>query len=54
MPDAELAAMQFMQVCQATLFQPYIFQARPAPAPAEIARVVDSGVRMFLAGYRAR
>ena len=53
MPDAELAAMQFMQVCQATLFQPYIFQARPAPAPADIARVVDSGVRMFLAAYRS-
>ncbi len=52
--DCHLAAAQFMQVCQATLFQPYIFQAQPAPAPAEIARVVDSGVRMFLAMYRVR
>ena len=52
MPDAELAAMQFMMVCQATLFQPYIFQARPAPAPAEIDHVVESGVRMFLAAYQ--
>ncbi len=54
MPDAELAAMQFMMVCQATLFQPYIFQARLAPAPDEIARVVDSGVRMFMAAYRVQ
>lgn len=51
--DPELAAMQFMQVCQATLFQPYIFQAAPAPSPEDIARVVESGTRMFLAAYRA-
>lgn len=51
--DCNLAAAQFMQVCQATLFQPYIFQAKPAPAPAEISRVVDSAVRMFVAMYGA-
>jgi len=28
--DCELAATQFMQMCQATLFQPFIFQAAPA------------------------
>src|SRR5882762_8286532 len=32
--DSELAAAQFMQMCQATLFQPFIFQASPAPSAA--------------------
>lgn len=52
--DCELAAMQFMMMCQATLFQPYIFQVKPAPTPAEIRTVVDSATRVFLAGYRAK
>lgn len=50
--DASLAASQFMMCCQATLFMPFIFQAKPAPSPAEIATVVGSAVRMFLATYR--
>lgn len=50
--NTELAAMQFMMMCQATLFQPYIFQAKPAPTPAQIATVVESATRVFLAGYR--
>jgi hypothetical protein len=49
--NCELAAAQFMQMCQATLFQPYIFQAKPAPSPEQIATVVDSATRMFLANY---
>lgn len=52
--DTELAAMQFMMMCQATLFQPYIFQAKPAPTPAQITTVVESATRMFLAGYRVK
>src|SRR3981189_2726299 len=52
--DCELAATQFMQMCQATLFQPFIFQAAPAPSTERIARVVDSAIRMFLAAYQAR
>ncbi len=52
--DCELAAMQFMMMCQATLFQPYIFQAKPAPTPAQITTVVESATRMFLAGYRPK
>lgn len=52
--DCELAAAQFMMMCQATLFQPYIFQAKPAPTPARIATVVESATRVFLAGFRAR
>ena len=53
-PDCQLAASQFMQMCQASLFLPFIFQAAPSPSPERIARVVESAVQMFLAGYRAR
>jgi len=52
--DCELAATQFMQMCQATLFQPFIFQAAPAPSAEQIAHVVDSATRMFLAAYQAK
>jgi hypothetical protein len=49
--DCQLAAMQFMQMCQASLFMPFIFQAAPAPSTERIAQVVGSATRMFLAGY---
>ena len=52
--DCELAATQFMQMCQATLFQPFIFQAAPAPSVARIAHVVKSATRIFLAAYRVK
>jgi AcrR family transcriptional regulator len=52
--DCHLAASQFMQMCQASLFLPFIFQAAPAPSPEQIAKVVDSATRMFLAAYRAK
>ena len=52
--DCELAATQFMQMCQATLFQPFIFQAAPAPSAARIAHVVKSATRIFLAAYQAK
>ena len=42
-----------MQMCQATLFLPFIFQAAPAPSAEHIAQVVDSATRMFLAAYRS-
>jgi AcrR family transcriptional regulator len=50
--NTELAAAQFMMSCQATLFQPFIFQAKPTPTREEIDKVIDSAVRMFLAAYR--
>lgn len=50
--DCELAAAQFMQMCQATLFLPFVFQAEPAPSPERIARVVDSATVLFLGTYR--
>ena len=53
-PDCQLAASQFMQMCQASLFMPFIFQAAPAPSTERIAQVVESATRMFLAGYRAK
>jgi AcrR family transcriptional regulator len=52
--DCTLAAAQFMQMCQATLFLPFVFQAEPAPSAERIARVVDSATRVFLTTYRAR
>jgi AcrR family transcriptional regulator len=52
--DCELAATQFMQLCQASLFMPFIFQAAPAPSAEQIAQVVESATRMFLAGYQAK
>lgn len=52
--DTQLAAAQFMMMCQATLFQPYIFQAKPAPTTTQIETVVKSAMHLFLAGYRPR
>ena len=49
--DIPLAATQFTQMCQATLFQPFIFQAAPAPSPRRIKEVVESATRMFLSAY---
>ena len=52
--DCGLAAAQFLQMCQATLFLPFVFQAEPAPSAERIARVVDSATRLFLQTYRAK
>jgi AcrR family transcriptional regulator len=52
--DCQLAATQFMQMCQASLFMPFIFQAAPAPSSERIAQVVKSATRIFLAGYQAK
>src|SRR5450755_3749776 len=53
-PDCQLAASQFMQVCQASLFLRFIFQAAPPPSAERIAEVVESATQMFLAAYRAK
>jgi AcrR family transcriptional regulator len=52
--DAKLAASQFMMMCQASLFLPFIFQAAPPPSTERIGEVVESAVQMFLAGYQAK
>jgi AcrR family transcriptional regulator len=49
--DVPLAATQFTQMCQASLFQPFIFQAAPAPSPERIRHVIASATRTFLAAY---
>jgi AcrR family transcriptional regulator len=52
--DCELAATQFMQLCQASLFMPFVFQAAPAPSAERITEVVESATRMFLAAYQKK
>ncbi|MGY4430411.1 AcrR family transcriptional regulator [Bradyrhizobium sp. F1.13.1] len=52
--DCDLAASQFMELCKATLFLPFVFQAAPAPSEERMSEVVDSATRMFLAAYRAK
>ena len=52
--DCQLAASQFIQMCQASLFLPFVFQVAPAPSAERAEQVVDSATRMFLAAYRAK
>ena len=52
--DCQLAASQFMQMCQASLFLRFIFQAAPPPSAERIAEVVESATQMFLAAYRVK
>jgi AcrR family transcriptional regulator len=52
--DCQLAASQFMLMCQASLFLPFIFQAAPPPSAERITQVVESATRMFLAAYQTK
>jgi AcrR family transcriptional regulator len=52
--DAEVAAAQFLDACQSTLFKPVLFNFAAAPAPERIEHVVGIAVKTFLAAYRAR
>jgi AcrR family transcriptional regulator len=52
--DFEIAAAQFMDSCQSTLFKPVLFNFSGAPGPAQIDRVVRIAVRTFMAAYRVR
>jgi AcrR family transcriptional regulator len=52
--DCRHAAAQFILVCQASLFLPFIFQSEPPPSPERITQVVESATQMFLATYRAK
>jgi AcrR family transcriptional regulator len=52
--DCRHAAAQFIQLCQASLFLPFIFQSEPPPSPQRITQVVESATQMFLAAYRAK
>jgi AcrR family transcriptional regulator len=50
--DCEVAAAQFMDACQSTLFKPVLFNFRQAPEPKRIDHVVRIAVHAFLAAYR--
>jgi AcrR family transcriptional regulator len=52
--DCQHAASQFMLMCQASLFLPFVFQAAPPPSHERIAQVVQSAVRMFRAAYAVK
>lgn len=52
--DCDLAASQFMELCKASLFLPFVLQAAPAPSEQRMTEVIDSATRMFLAAYKAR
>ncbi|MBR0810746.1 TetR/AcrR family transcriptional regulator [Bradyrhizobium diazoefficiens] len=52
--DCDLAASQFMELCKASLFLPFVFQAAPAPSEERMTEVIDSATRMFLAAYKAK
>jgi AcrR family transcriptional regulator len=49
--DCQFAASQFMLMCQATLFLPFIFQAAPPPSAERIRQVVENATRTFLSAY---
>lgn len=49
--DTQLAASQFMLMCQASLFLPLVFQAAPPPSVERMTEVVESATQMFLAAY---
>jgi AcrR family transcriptional regulator len=51
--DVDIAAAQFLDACQATLFKPVLFNFSEAPAPERIAYVIGIAVKTFLAAYRA-
>ncbi|WP_213769597.1 TetR/AcrR family transcriptional regulator [Bradyrhizobium sp. dw_78] len=52
--NCQLAASQFMMLCQASLFLPFIFQAEPPPSAERITEVIESATQMFLAAYQAK
>jgi AcrR family transcriptional regulator len=50
--DCEIAASQFLDACQSTLFKPVLFNFEPPPSEERIRKVVGMAVRMFLAAYK--
>ena len=52
--DCEVAAAQFIDACQSTLFKPVLFNFAAAPSPERITYVVGIAVRTFMAAYRVR
>jgi len=52
--DFEIAAAQFMDACQSTLFKPVLFNFGSAPASDQINHVVRIAVSTFMAAYGTR
>lgn len=52
--DCEIAAAQFIDSCQSTLFKPMIFNFGKPPTQERIRHIVKIAVRTFLAAYRVR
>ena len=52
--DTVVAAAQFLDSCQSTLFKPLLFNAGDAPTQERVDYVVGIAVRTFLAAYKAR
>jgi AcrR family transcriptional regulator len=52
--DCQHAASQFMLMCQASLFLPFVFQAAPPPSRERITEVVKSAMRVFRAAYQVK
>jgi len=50
--DRELAAAQFLDSCQSTMFKPVMFGSGAAPSDERIAHVVGTAVRTFLKAYK--
>jgi AcrR family transcriptional regulator len=51
--DCELAAAQFLDSCQSTIFKRLIFSAGPHPTEERMDYVIRRAVKTFLAAYRA-
>ena len=49
--DCEVAAAQFLDACQSTLFKPVLFNFGPPPTAERIKYVVGIAVRTFIAAY---
>ena len=49
--DCKLAAAQFMDACQSTLFKPGLCNFKRAPELSQIEHVVRIAVRTFMAAY---
>ncbi len=52
--DVEVAAAQFLDACQSTLFKPVLFNFSPPPPRERIDHVVGIAVHTFLTAYRAK
>jgi AcrR family transcriptional regulator len=51
--DCEIAAGQFLDACQSTMFKPVLFGAKEPPTEERIRHVVGTAVKTFLAAYKA-